>query len=52
MWAHHFALTFLGMLAVVGMIGVATARGSIGFTAGLWTLLIAGPPMLLRDGMR
>jgi O-antigen/teichoic acid export membrane protein len=52
MWAHHFALTFLGMLAIVAMIGVATARGSVDFTAGLWTLLIAGPPMLLRDGMR
>jgi O-antigen/teichoic acid export membrane protein len=52
MWAHHLVLTALGMVAIVVMIGVAAATGAVDFMAGLWTLLVAGPLLLLREGIR
>ncbi len=52
MWAHHLVLTTLGMVAIVIMIGVAAAAGAVDFMAGLWTLLVAGPLLLLREGIR
>ena len=52
MWAHHLVLTAVGMLAIVLMIGLSVATGAVDFMAGLWTLLLAGPLMLLREGIR
>jgi O-antigen/teichoic acid export membrane protein len=52
MWAHHIALTGVGMVAILAMIGVAAVSGSVDFIGGLWTLLIAGPLLLLREGIR
>jgi len=51
-WFHHFAVTGLGIAMLLAAIAALSLSGAQQIVPGMWSLLIAGPFVLLREWIR
>ena len=52
MWVHHLILTVASVVSLLAILVASAAAGATEVVPGLWALVVFGPIVLLREGIR